>query len=77
MRKYTLDDLAYTVGQNVRKARLEAGLTQADVRKRCGMKSNCRISMVEGGNGNITLKTLVRIADAIGVDVFGLFRKLD
>ena len=48
--------------------RLEKGLSQMELAKRTGMhRSNiCRI---ESGRQNISLDTLIRIFDALGIDI--------
>ena len=81
MRKYTVDDLRYTVGQNIRNARLEKGMTQARLAELCGMKAvksgSQTICNIERGLHFPYPRSLTRIADALGADVFSFFRKLD
>ena len=49
----------------IRKLRLETGLTQTDLAKKMNVKREF-ISRVESGNQNITLATLLKIASATG-----------
>jgi len=56
------------VGQEVRRARKTAGLTQAEVAARLDT-SPTYITNVEAGRVNLTLGQLTRVAAAIGADV--------
>jgi transcriptional regulator with XRE-family HTH domain len=56
------------VGQEVRRARKAAGLTQAEVAARLNT-SPTYITNVEAGRVNLTLGQLTRVAAAIGADV--------
>jgi transcriptional regulator with XRE-family HTH domain len=59
---------ARIVGQEVRRARKEAGLTQAEVAARLET-SPTYVTNVEAGRLNLTLGQLTRVAAAIGADV--------
>ena len=50
------------------RARREAKLTQKDVAKKLGMQQTS-IARIETGRTNASLKTLMRVADAIGCDL--------
>lgn len=76
MRKYTVDDLSYTVGENIRRTRVLKKITQEELHKRCGYKTNSYISKVERGDANPSLGLIVRIANALDVDAFDLLKKL-
>jgi len=59
---------ARIVGQEVRRARTAAGLTQAEVAARLET-SPSYVTNVEAGRLNLTLGQLTRIAAAIGADL--------
>jgi transcriptional regulator with XRE-family HTH domain len=56
------------VGQEIRRARKEAGLTQSEVAERLGTAATY-LTNVEAGRLNLTLGQLTRIAAAIGAGV--------
>ena len=62
------DITARIVGQEVRRARTAAGLTQAEVAARLDT-SPTYITNVEAGRLNLTLGQLTRVAAAIGTDL--------
>lgn len=49
-------------------ARLECGLTQQELARRAGVPHG-DIAKIERGNGNPSIKTLKKLADAMGKDV--------
>lgn len=59
------EDINVTVGRNVRRLRLSAGLSQEAFAHACGLHRTY-IHAVERGERNITLSTLARIAAALG-----------
>ena len=81
MRRYTADDIRYTVGQNIMAARKKRGLSQSQLSSLAGMNSGkyaaVQISNIENGMNFPYLVNLAGIADALGVDVFSFFKKLD
>lgn len=62
------DITARIVGQEVRRTRKAAGLTQAEVAERLDT-SAAYVTNVEAGRLNLTLGQLTRIAAAIGADL--------
>lgn len=55
------------VGANLKKVRVQKGLTQAEVAKKAGMGTN-RYAVVERGEANnMTLNKLEKIVKALGV----------
>lgn len=60
-----------SVGARIKNIRVQQGLTQAELGRRCGMKDSA-IRRYESGRGNPTEKTLRRIADALGVAIESL-----
>ena len=64
------DATSARVGLEVRRARLEDGLTQAELARRMGVKAPY-VAGVESGTRNLTLGQLANIADALerGLDI--------
>lgn len=59
-------DMRRLVGENVRRARIAAGLTQEELSERCGF-SQQYLSGLERGRRNPTIVTLYELAQALGV----------
>jgi transcriptional regulator with XRE-family HTH domain len=68
------EDYARIIGENVRKAREGAGLTQDEIEKRTGIAAP-HLSRLEAGRHLPSLKTVKRVAEALGVDVCDLLPK--
>src|SRR6187397_1299717 len=68
-------DLAVRLAEQVRRLRIQAGLTQAELAARAGVtvETIARLERVLRGrlsaNANPSLETLVRLASALGVEV--------
>jgi transcriptional regulator with XRE-family HTH domain len=62
------DDILKTVANRLREARIRAGLTQKQLGDRAGVKQ-AYIYELERGRTNISLNTLVKMADVLGMDV--------
>jgi len=62
------DDILKAVGNRLREARGKAGLTQKQLGDRAGVKQSY-IFELERGRTNITLNTLVKMADVLGMDI--------
>ena len=60
-------DIRRRFGTNLRRCRLAAGLSQVEVAKRMGV-DRAHVSSMERGRQNITLLTLVFVAQALKVD---------
>lgn len=60
-----------TIGERIRELRLSKGFTQKQLGEKCNMADSA-IRRYELGKGNPTEKTLIRIADALGVKVWEL-----
>jgi len=56
------------IGNEIRRARVEEGLTQVEVGVRLGTSASY-VANVEAGRLNLTVGQLARIADAIGTDL--------
>ncbi len=66
-----MSELATIIGQNVRAARNAAGLTQATLAERTGIRVP-HISRLESGAKVPTLTTLDKVAGALGVTLCAL-----
>jgi transcriptional regulator with XRE-family HTH domain len=66
------DDVRLTVGRNVRRLRIAAGLTQAALADRMGV-DRAYVSGLELGQRNPTVVTLWHITKALGVTLKTLF----
>ncbi|MGN2635409.1 helix-turn-helix domain-containing protein [Nocardia takedensis] len=65
---YRAAEIAYRLGEQVRRVREARGWTQSELAKRAGMKQNA-ISRFEAGDGVPTIQTLDRIAGALNVQL--------
>ncbi len=54
----------YDLVKSVRQARKQKGLTQAELAKKAGI-NRTTLSLVETGSRNVTVATLMRLADAM------------
>ena len=61
-------------GENLREARIQRGLTQAELGVAAGV-SQRRMSGIESGNQNITARTMASLAKAVGVELCELLRR--
>ena len=66
-------EVAKQIGQQIRVARKAKGLTLKEVAQRLGV-SETTVSKYEIGSQNLTIETLKKIADALGME-FGVFFK--
>lgn len=57
-------DIRELFGRNVLRLRVRAGLTQAALAERMGIDRS-HISLMEGGDQNVTLLTLWQVAEAL------------
>ena len=62
-----MPDLPETFARNLRHIRTEQGLTQEELAERAGMHRTF-IGAVERGDRNASLRTVQRLADALGVE---------
>lgn len=65
-------DIVRVFGDNVRKYRKIAGLSQEELAGKCGLHRTY-ISAVERYRRSISLENVQRIADALQVETFNLF----
>ncbi len=67
-------DLQRVLGERLRAARLAAGMTQAELAALLGGPAS-HVSAIERGEQNVTLSTLARLAEAVGMEPFQLLLK--
>jgi transcriptional regulator with XRE-family HTH domain len=67
-------DLRSLVAKNLRDIRSAKGVSQEDFAHRANLNRNY-IGMLESGKNSPTVKTLGRIADALGIDAVEFFRR--
>lgn len=70
-----MDERVYLkkVGKNIKKIRISKGITQVELAFMCDFEK-ANMNRIESGNNNPTLKTLVKIANALEVDLFDLLK---
>lgn len=61
------------IGTNLREIRELKGLSQEKLAEYSGFSSHAPISKIENGEGNPTLETIEKIADALGITPMELF----
>ena len=71
-----MDDVKARVGEQIKKARLQAGISQEELSFRSGLHRTY-ISDVERGNRNLTIKSLVAIARALKTTPAELLKGID
>lgn len=65
------EDLRRNFGENLRAARIMAGMTQAQLADRAGLTQQY-VSLVEIGRQNLTLSTMAMLARIFGQDVVAM-----
>jgi DNA-binding XRE family transcriptional regulator len=68
----SLRHLQRSIGRRVSEIRLKADLTQRALGEKCGVDLKY-VQDIEGGRQNLTLRTLLKVAAALDVDVSELF----
>lgn len=63
-------------GQAVRDLRKKAGFSQEGFADHCGLHRTT-MSLIERGNHSVTLQTIYKIADGLGIQVSDLFTKIE
>lgn len=56
-----------TVADRIRDKRNELGISQSELARRIGTKDRSTISQIENSGDNITMKNIIRIAEALNV----------
>lgn len=65
------DEYLKKVGTNIKRIRLEKGIKQIDLAYLCNFEKQ-NMQRIEAGNTNPTLKTLLKIAEMLDVNVIDL-----
>ena len=65
-------DIVKVFGSNVKKYRIQIGLSQEAFAEKCGLHRTY-ISAVECYRRSISLENIQRIADALGIETYKLF----
>lgn len=60
------------LGEAIAKCRVEQGLTQTEVANRCDIERG-NLTRIEKGKSNVTVATLLKISESIGVPVIKFF----
>jgi transcriptional regulator with XRE-family HTH domain len=68
-----VDNPAKKLGKNIRKLRLEKGMTQGGLCRKLGI-DRAYMSNIESGNKNLTLATIQRIAKALEISIDTLLK---
>lgn len=55
------------VHKNIKKYRLEKGMSQTELAEKVGFKNKASISIIESGRNDLTPDKVVKFADALGV----------
>jgi len=74
--KYKNIDYKIVVGKQVRRLRLEAGMTQDILSERCGIYRTY-LSRIEAGSANPTLLILIALSASLDVPIGDLFEPID
>lgn len=70
------EQLLLVFGQTVRSVRLENKISQEKFADMCGLHRTY-VSDVELGKRNVSLENIERMADALGIEISELFRKVE
>jgi transcriptional regulator with XRE-family HTH domain len=60
-------EVFYMIGNKIKQRRLELGMTQEELAKKCGYKSKATINKIENNINDVNQSKLIRIADALDV----------
>jgi transcriptional regulator with XRE-family HTH domain len=63
------DDRYKTIGNNIRKAREQAELSQKDLAEAAGFESATAISLIESGERKVAVEVLEKIAEVLHTDL--------
>jgi len=67
-----MDNISKHIGKTIREYRKSQGLSQEKLAERVGTK-HTDIGKLERGERNVTLRTLERVAQSLGIEVYQLF----
>lgn len=66
--EYSKYQLQQIIGQNIKRIRLEEGLSQESLAEKVGLSSG-HVVQVEGGFKCLSIESLVKVADVLGVSI--------
>lgn len=66
-------EVSNTIGKNIKQIRKQKNLTQLEIEVISGIDRG-QISKIEAGLRNLELSTLIRIADALNIEISELFK---
>lgn len=71
-----MDHNAYLIriGKNIKELRCGKGLSQSELAYMCNFEKT-NMSRIESGKNNPTIKTLLKIADALEVSLFDILKQ--
>ncbi len=72
-----MSDILSYLTQNLKYYRAKLGLTQAELAKKAGVNRSHLASLESGTQPNTSLKTVEKLAAALGVSALDLLRPLD
>jgi transcriptional regulator with XRE-family HTH domain len=61
------------IGRNIKELRKEKGISQVELAYMCNFEKT-NMSRIESGNNNPTIRTLLKIANALDVDLFEILK---
>jgi transcriptional regulator with XRE-family HTH domain len=61
------------IGKNIKELRKSKGISQVDLAFMCNFEKT-NLSRIESGNNNPTIKTLLKIAEALKVSLFDILK---
>lgn len=67
------DELVFRVGRRIGELRRQCGLTQSDLGEQLGIAQK-NVHRLESGTQNLTLRTIVKVAEALDVDLDDLWQ---
>ncbi len=62
------------IGQNIKRLRTKQGVSQDRLSKKADVALNTVVSLETGLNGNPTIETLIKVANALNVDINELIK---
>ena len=69
------EEMQAIFGENLKAARLKCGLKQSEVAEQAGLTQQ-RLSKIENGRLNLTLRTMVRLANVVDHNVSAMLAKV-
>lgn len=68
-----MEDIIHRLAKNVRAERIKQGLTQADLVEKADLHNNY-IGLIERAQCNISITTMEKLVDALGISISQLFK---